>query len=133
MMYGQEILVADDQPGKLQHFEDLARGAAGSKVHVHRAASAAEALRIINSRGKNIGRAVFDFDFLGENHCGADLVAAQRKINARTHITCATARERGRGFEEAQGRTLAAGANEVICAVEEEFDEKLTEVLATAA
>lgn len=126
VMPPSEILVADDQPGKLAHFQQIAEGAAGPNVVVHTASTAAQAQGIIETHGTNISTAVLDFDFNGEAQCGADLTSTMRSTNANTRIVCATAREPGMGFEEAASRTAAAGAEQAICAVSADFDAQLT-------
>lgn len=125
----RHLLVADDQPGKLDHLSAIAYEASDSGTVIHKARSAREAMMTVAKLGDRIDEAVIDFDFFGEKETGADIIAAVRKQSRDAHITCATAREDS-ALEEARALTIAAGANTVVCAVAEGFEQELRGAIA---
>lgn len=107
-MHQRNYLIADDvDDAKIARMK-MAIETADPMANIHVARSVREAMGLIGSVEFDAG--AIDFDFLGEPETGADIVAALRTRNARSAIACVTARTDS-SFEEAESRTLAAGAD----------------------
>ena len=129
-MNKRTILIADDLDAKRGHIEDVVTGATGPNVEVIRTKTTRETIDTIAYRGDDFDEGYFDYDFIGEKDCGADLIAALYKKNPQAKSTLVTARE-GAAFEEARDRALAAGAVEAISAKSDQFEQELTSVVTT--
>lgn len=131
-MHHPRILVVDDLPSKLAYLASLTQSAC-PKSEVIQATSAQEAFRIIEVLGRDqVQAGVIDFD-LGSGYDGGDVIGRLRQNNRCAWITLATARSESSFEEEARSVALAAGADEALSTYQEDFESRLSGVLALAA
>lgn len=131
-MFKPRILVVDDLPSKLAYLASLTQSAC-PKSEVIQATSAQEAFRIIEVLGRDgVQAGVIDFD-LGGGYDGGDVIGKIRQGNPFADIALATARSESSFEEEAKPVALAAGADEALSTEQEDFESRLSGVLALAA
>jgi CheY-like chemotaxis protein len=126
------ILVVDDLPEKLRYLSGLAQSAQPAS-EVIQATSAEQAFRIIEVLGRDAFDAgVIDFD-LGGGYDGGDVIGKMKQKNPLARVTLATARREESFEDEAKPIAIAAGADEALSTYQEDFESRLSGVLALAA
>lgn len=131
-MLRPRILVVDDLPSKLTYLAGLARSARPN-ADVITATSGQQANAMIELLGKDgIDGGVIDFD-LGSGMHGGDVIGALRRKNSLACITLATARQDESFTEEAAPVAMAAGADDALSTYQEDFESRLSGVMAMAA
>ena len=128
-MPSRNVLIADDDPDKLQMMKSIVQAAVPSAT-LHISTSARQALAMSASLGPQIDVGVIDFDFPGEGLNGADVIGDLRSRAPRARIACATSRRPGGMFDEASAWTIAAGADHALCSHAQNFEHDLRAVVA---
>ncbi len=125
----QRILVVDDLPEKLRYLTGLTKSAQ-PESEVITATSAREAISIIAEQGRDqIDAGVIDFD-LDNGRDGGDVIAKLRSTNTTACIALATARRENSFEDEAKPIALHAGADEALSTYQEDFESRLSMMLA---
>lgn len=121
----RRILIADDTPHKLKALREVASARHPNAV-IDTAETVAEAVQEIDAHGERYDEAIIDFDFPAERNNGTEIIRQLRRRNTRAFVVCATAREEGESFDEAKDLSLAAGADEALCFLRDDFAQSFS-------